>query len=155
MGCRQILPKRPGPVWRWVPGTGLRWHNLLPLPCRRFTKGGGIPTWRTRLPLNPWPSCSHEPKAPSPGEGQGGEVKWMRVATYWCPAQPRARLGAGSPGGWVAPAPGPGAQQGLGSGSEPPGDGSCLPCLSLSTSEETRPGRWGAKNASATKNKIQ
>lgn len=75
----------------------------------------------------------------------------MGFATYWCPPQASARLGAGSPGGWVAPAPGPGAQRGLGSGSEQPGDGSCLPCLSLSMGEETRPGRWGAKNASASK----
>lgn len=74
----------------------------------------------------------------------------MRFATYWCPPQPSARLGAGSPGGWAAPAPGTGAQRGLGSGSEQPGDRSCLPCLSLSTGEETRPRRWGAKNASAT-----
>lgn len=77
----------------------------------------------------------------------------MRFATYWCPPQPSTRLGAGSPGGWAAPAPGTGAQRGLGSGSEQPGDRSCLPCLSLSTGEETRPRRWGAKNASATKKK--
>lgn len=133
-----------------------------PTPPADIYGGGGIPIRHRRLPLNPRPSwaqkrCSHKPTPSSPGkrEGRGGEVKRIGFATYWCPPQPSARLGAGSPGRWAAPAPGPGAQRGLGSGSEQPGDGSCLPCLSLSTGEEIRPGRWGAKNASATKNKIQ
>lgn len=126
--------------------------GLLLLPWPRF-RGGGIPTWHKKLPLNPQPAHSAAPTSQTPhsrqGPGRGG--KQMGFATYWCPPQASARLGAGSPGGWVAPAPGPGAQRGLGSGSERPGDGSCLPCLSLSMGEETRPGRWGAKNASASK----
>lgn len=89
--------------------------GLLPLTGRDLWKDG-IPIQHIRLPLNPQP----------------------RFATYWCPPQPSVRLGAGSPG--VT-----GAQQGLGSGSEQPGDGSCLPCLSLSTDEETHPGWWVQK----------
>lgn len=48
---------------------------LLPLTGRDLQKDG-IPIEHIRLPLNPRP----------------------RFATYWCPPQPRARLGAGSPG---------------------------------------------------------
>lgn len=100
--------------------------GLLPLPSRDRWRWDG-------RPAHGCPSLGLQ------------EEKRTGFATYWCPPQLNAGLGAASPGGWVTPAPGPAAQQGLGSGSEQPGASSCLPCLSLSTGEETQPEAVGCK----------